>query len=88
VAVFGVPGELGEEEVFLYVTAATAGERLDLAAVHATLATHLPAFAVPRYIAQLDVLPRSAPLKIDKKALKAGARPQEAWQAPRPAGGR
>ena len=31
----------------------------------------LPAFAVPRYIAQLESLPRSATLKIDKKALKA-----------------
>jgi hypothetical protein len=37
---------------------------------------------VPRYIAQLETLPRSATLKIDKKALKADAKPKEAWQAP------
>ena len=42
----------------------------------------LPAFAVPRYIAQLEALPRSATLKIDKKALKAGANLDAAWQAP------
>ena len=83
-AAFGVPGELGEEEVFLYVTAALAGETLDPAAIEATMAALLPAFAVPRYIAQLDSLPRSATLKIDKKALKAGAKPAEAWQAPEP----
>jgi crotonobetaine/carnitine-CoA ligase len=79
-AVFGVPGELGEEEVFLYVTPASPGERLDLAEIHATLTGLLPAFAVPRYIAQLEALPRSATLKIDKKALKAAAKPNEAWQ--------
>ena len=82
VAVFGVPGELGEEEVFLYVTAEVAGELLDPAAVQATMTRLLPGFAVPRYIAQLDALPRSATLKIDKKALKAAAKPAEAWQAP------
>ncbi len=82
-AVFGVPGALGEEEVFLYVTAAVAGETLDLAALHATMVGLLPAFAVPAYVAQLDALPRSATLKIDKKALKAGARPREAWQPPK-----
>ena len=81
-AAFGVPGELGEEEVFLYVTPATAGEPVDLANLHATLVRALPFFAVPRYVAQLDSLPRSATLKIDKKALKAGAKPQEAWQPP------
>jgi crotonobetaine/carnitine-CoA ligase len=81
-AVFGVPGALGEEEVFLYVTAAVAGEALDLAEIHATMTGLLPAFAVPAYVAQLDVLPRSATLKIDKKALKAGANPAAAWRPP------
>ena len=42
----------------------------------------LPAFAVPAYITQLDALPRSATLKIDKKALKAAAKPAEAWRPP------
>jgi crotonobetaine/carnitine-CoA ligase len=81
-AAFGVPGDLGEEEVFLYVTAATAGDQVDLTALHETLAHLLPVFAVPRYLAQLDALPRSATLKIDKKALKAAADPTQAWQAP------
>jgi crotonobetaine/carnitine-CoA ligase len=81
-AAFGVAGELGEEEVFLYVTAVTAGATVDLADLHATLARSLPTFAVPRYIAQLETLPRSATLKIDKKALKGGANPAQAWQAP------
>jgi crotonobetaine/carnitine-CoA ligase len=81
-AAFGVPGELGEEEVFLYVTPSAAGRTIDLADLHATLTRTLPAFAVPRYLAQLEGLPRSATLKIDKKALKAGAKLGEAWQAP------
>ena len=83
-AAFGVPGKLGEEEVFLCLTSRAAGEMLDLAVVHAAMTRLLPAFAVPRYIVQLDSLPRSATLKIDKKTLKAGAKPEEAWQAPAP----
>jgi crotonobetaine/carnitine-CoA ligase len=81
-AAFGVPGELGEEEVYLCVSAAVAGTALDLADLHAALSRRLPAFAVPRYIAQLESLPRSATLKIDKKALKAASKPSSVWQAP------
>ena len=71
----------GVQTCALPISAADAGEMLDLAAIHAAMTGLLPAFAVPAYITQLDTLPRSATLKIDKKALKGAARPGDAWRS-------
>ncbi len=82
-AVVGVPGELGEEEVFLYVTTRPEAE-FDYAALYVTLTASLPAFAVPGFIRAVDALPRTQTHKLDKKALRIDAQPSEAWKAPQP----
>jgi len=66
-AAFGVPGALGDDDVKLDVVA-DAG--LDLAALRAALAAHLPKKSLPRYLECRDELPRSGTFKIRKHRLR------------------
>jgi O-succinylbenzoic acid--CoA ligase len=63
---FGVPDERWGQ---LVAAAIVPGERLDLAALHAWLAAHLPAHLRPRRLAVLDTLPLLPSGKIDRRAL-------------------
>jgi crotonobetaine/carnitine-CoA ligase len=78
-AAIGVPGELGEEEVELVVRARD-GETIDLKALAEHCRRELPDFAVPRFYAIVDDLPRTSTHKIDKKQLRAAA-PESVWDA-------
>ena len=68
-AVFGVPDRLAYEAVATYVVPA-AGRTVEPATVQNWVAGHMAAFAVPRHIRVVDVIPRNRTGKIDKLALR------------------
>jgi crotonobetaine/carnitine-CoA ligase len=78
VAAVGVPSELGEDDVMVYVVAATA-EPIDMAAFMDFCAEHLPYFAVPRYVDVTPELPKNAVGRILKHELRARGIPSSAW---------
>ncbi len=68
-AVFGVPSELGEEEIMAVVVPAP-GQVIDPAALREQLRGQLAAHALPRYIAVVDELPRTGTYRVVKSTLK------------------
>lgn len=70
VAVIGVPSELGEEEVAAVIVAAN-GVHVDPQALRGYLEESLPFFAVPRYLAFVERLPKTETQKVRKEALRA-----------------
>ena len=66
---FGVPDRLAYESVAAYVVPA-AGGSVAPETVQNWVATHMAAFAVPRHVRIVDVIPRNRTGKIDKKALR------------------
>ncbi len=71
-AVFGVPSELGEEEVAVVVVPEE-GMSVDLLTMRAFLEDRLPLFAVPRFAAVRDALPKTETQKIRKGLLREAA---------------
>jgi crotonobetaine/carnitine-CoA ligase len=69
-AAFGVPSELGEEDVKLAVVRAP-GTELSAAELAAYCAAKLPSFMVPRYIEFVGELPRTPTDKVAKHELRA-----------------
>jgi crotonobetaine/carnitine-CoA ligase len=70
-AVVGVPAELGDEDVKVYVVTAT-GEPLEEAEIVAWCSGRLAYFKVPRYIEFVTDLPRTATKRdIQRNVLKA-----------------
>jgi crotonobetaine/carnitine-CoA ligase len=57
-AAVGVPSPDGEQEVKIFLVA-KAGEALDLAEIGELMAQSMPRFMVPRYLEQIDSLPRT-----------------------------
>ena len=65
-AAYGVPGEFGEDEVKLDVVAATT---LDLDRLHGWLVEGLPRHMVPRYLEEIEEMPKTPSQKIQKYRL-------------------
>ncbi len=71
-AAVGVPSEFeADDDIKLCIVGASDRE-VDLAGLLAYLATRLPHYMVPRYVEQLDALPRTPTNKIRKQVLRAG----------------
>jgi crotonobetaine/carnitine-CoA ligase len=68
-AAVGMPGELGEEEVALFLRAEP---DLDLDALAAHCTATLPRFAVPSRYTLVESFPLTETMKVDKKRLRAG----------------
>jgi crotonobetaine/carnitine-CoA ligase len=66
-AAYGVPAELGEEDVKLDVVLSAP---LEVAEFHAWLQTNLPRFMVPRYIEIREEFPKTPSERIEKYKLK------------------
>jgi carnitine-CoA ligase len=77
VAAVGVPSELGEDEVMVYVVAA--GELTDMEAFMDFCCEHLPYFAVPRYLEVTPELPKNVVGRILKHELRARGVSASAW---------
>lgn len=67
-AAYGVPSDLGEEDVKLDFVAR---EELDRAELHAWLAANAPRFMVPRYLEQHESFPKTPSERIQKYKLAA-----------------
>lgn len=67
-AVIGVPGELGEQDIMLFVKARP-GCRLDAAALAGWCAERLANFQLPRYIAEVERFEKTASERIMKHTL-------------------
>lgn len=82
-AVFGIPSDLGEESV-----AAAVVLRAGSAATPAELRDHvladLPYFAVPRYVALHEALPKTATEKVLKSRLRESAALADYWDGGEP----
>jgi carnitine-CoA ligase len=78
VAAVGVPSELGEDEVMVYVVA-TAEQLTDMEAFMDFCCEHLPYFAVPRYVEVTPELPKNAVGRILKHELRARGVSSSAW---------
>jgi carnitine-CoA ligase len=68
-AAFGVPSELGEDEVMIAVQPKP-GKTLDLEAVIHHCADNMAYFMVPRYVDVVNEIPRTETLRIIKTAMK------------------
>jgi crotonobetaine/carnitine-CoA ligase len=77
VAAVGVPSELGEDEVMVYVV--PAGQLGDLEAFMDFCCDNLPYFAVPRYVEVTSELPKNAVGRILKHELRARGVSASAW---------
>jgi carnitine-CoA ligase len=67
-AVIGVPGELGEQDIMLFVRAKS-GHSVNPAALAAWCADRLAVFQLPRYIAEVERFEKTASERIMKHAL-------------------
>jgi carnitine-CoA ligase len=76
-AAVGVPAEL-DEEILAYAVVRP-GSDLEPERLHEHLVDRLAYFAVPRYIAFVDTLPRNVALRVDKPQLRELGIPPEAW---------
>jgi crotonobetaine/carnitine-CoA ligase len=78
VAAVGVPSELGEDEVMVYLVAGSV-EPIDMEAFMDFCCENLPYFAVPRYVEVTSELPKNAVGRILKHELRARGIPASAW---------
>ena len=69
-AVIGVPSELTDEELLVFIVARN-GAELDFAEIGDWAAERLARFKVPRYYRQIDALPKTSTQKIAKHLLRA-----------------
>lgn len=70
-AVIGVPSELTDEELCVFVVARE-GVTVDPAAIIAWCDENLAAFKVPRFVETVDALPKTPTAKIEKHRLRSG----------------
>jgi crotonobetaine/carnitine-CoA ligase len=78
VAAVGVPSELGEDEVMVYVVPKVDGT-IDMETFMDFCCAHLPYFAVPRYVEVTPELPKNAVGRILKHELRGRGVPASAW---------
>lgn len=71
-AAYGVPSELGEEEVMVAIVAEP-GAALDIAALLEHCDANLARFSVPRYVRRLDALPKTPSERTQKFRLREAA---------------
>ncbi len=77
-AAFGVPSELGEDEVMIWVKP-NAGAKLDLKDLMRHCAENMAHFMVPRYVDIVDDIPRTGTLRVKKTQMKRQAVTERTW---------
>ena len=78
-AVFGVPSDLSEEEVMACVVLRP-GSTLTLPELAAHCADNMARFMVPRYLRQLDALPKTPTDKVEKFRLQTEGVTRDTWE--------
>jgi len=77
-AAFGVPSELGEDEVMIWVKP-KAGYALDLKDLMRYCAENMAYFMVPRYVDVVDEIPRTETLRVIKSDMKKRGVTDRTW---------
>ena len=77
-AAFGVPSELGEDEVMLWVTVKP-GMDLDLKDLIRHCAENMAYFMVPRYVDVVDEIPRTETMRVQKGDMKKRGTTERTW---------
>lgn len=77
-AAFGVPSELGEDEVMIWVKP-RAGVELDLKDLVRHCAENMAYFMVPRYVDVVEEIPRTATLRVQKMEMKRRGVTDRTW---------
>jgi crotonobetaine/carnitine-CoA ligase len=77
-AAFGVPSELGEDEVMIWVTPKE-GVELDLKDLMHFCAENMAYFMVPRYVDVVDDIPRTGTLRVKKSEMKKQGVTERTW---------
>jgi carnitine-CoA ligase len=77
-AAFGVPSELGEDEVMLWVRPKP-GQSLDLKDLMTFCADNMAYFMVPRYVDLVDDMPKTETLRVKKNELKKIGVTEKTW---------
>jgi crotonobetaine/carnitine-CoA ligase len=83
VAAIGVPSEMTDEEVAVFVVLRD-GARMEPAELLEFARAQMGRHMLPRYVTIADALPRTPTEKCDKQALKARFRPEAAWDRTSP----
>lgn len=78
VAAIGVPSELSEEEVMVFIVLKP-GSALQPFQVALHCSEHLPAYAVPRFVRFIDALPKNASQRVLKADLREVGVDEHAW---------
>ncbi len=81
-AAFGVPSELGEDEVMIWVRAKE-GVKLNLEELIRFSAKNMAYFMVPRYVDVVDDIPRTTTLRIQKAQMKKQGVTERTWDRER-----
>lgn len=79
-AAVGVPSELTEEDVMVFVVARD-GSTLTARELHSYCAARAPKYLVPRYFGFLPALPKTPTEKVEKFRLKAAGHTGSAWDS-------
>jgi crotonobetaine/carnitine-CoA ligase len=77
-AAFGVPSELGEDEVMIWVKPRE-GLELDLKDLFRHCAHHMAYFMVPRYVDVVEDIPRTTTLRVIKTEMKKRGVTERTW---------
>jgi len=77
-AAFGVPSELGEDEVMVWIKPRE-GAELDLRELMRFCAQGMAFFMAPRYVDLVDDIPRTGTLRVVKSAMKKRGVTQRTW---------
>jgi crotonobetaine/carnitine-CoA ligase len=81
-AAYGVPSELGEDEIMVAVVPAGAVDgAFDPGALHEFCADQLAPFQVPRYVRRVDALPRTQTERIEQYKLRAAGVTADTWDS-------
>jgi crotonobetaine/carnitine-CoA ligase len=77
-AAFGVPSELGEDEVMIWIKPKE-GENLDLEDLMRFCAKSMAHFMVPRYVDVVDDIPRTGTIRVQKSSMKKQGVTKRTW---------
>jgi crotonobetaine/carnitine-CoA ligase len=78
-AAFGVPSELGEDDVMVWVKPAPGVIEIDLKDLMRHCAENMAYFMVPRFVDVVDEIPRTGTLRVQKADMKKRGVTERTW---------
>jgi len=81
-AAFGVPSELGEDDVMIYVIPKE-GQHVDLPGLMQHCADNMAAFMLPRFVDVVSEIPRTGTLRVQKSEMKKRGVTSRTWDRDR-----